>query len=87
MSAPVTVYRTQQCPYCTAAKRLLEQRKIAYSEVFLDENPQLMNEMKDRLNWRTVPMIFVGDHFVGGYTDLKQIDDSGELAQLLAAQA
>jgi glutaredoxin-related protein len=46
-----------------------------------------MNEMKDRLNWRTVPMIFVGDHFVGGYTDLKQIDDSGELAQLVAAQA
>lgn len=87
MSAPVTVYRTQQCPYCSAAKRLLEQRKIAFTEVFLDEDPQRMAELKDRLGWRTVPMIFVGEHFVGGYTDLKQIDDSGELARLLAAAA
>ncbi len=86
MPAPVTVYRTTTCPYCTAAKRLLEQRKIAYEEVFLDQDAERMAELKARHDWRTVPMVFVGSHFVGGYTDLKQLDDSGELAKLLAAQ-
>lgn len=86
MPAPVTVYRTTSCPYCTAAKRLLEQRKIAYDEVFLDQDPAKMADLKERYDWRTVPMVFVGTHFVGGYTDLKQLDASGELAKLLAAQ-
>ena len=85
MSAPVTVYRTTSCPYCVAAKRLLSQRQIAFDEVFLDQEPEKLNELKERYDWRTVPMVFVGSHFVGGYTDLKQLADNGELAKLLAA--
>lgn len=85
MAAPVTVYRTQWCPYCVAAERLLAKRGIAFSEVFLDQDAQKMAELKEKLDWRTVPMIFVGDKFVGGYTDLRALDQSGELQALVAA--
>jgi len=83
----VTVYRTEWCPYCVAAKRLLGQRGIAFSEVFLDRDPDRMAELKQRLNYFTVPMIFIGEEFVGGYTDLRDLDRSGALAQKLAALA
>ncbi|MBM4342674.1 MAG: glutaredoxin [Deltaproteobacteria bacterium] len=85
MAAPVTVYRTEWCPYCIAAKRFLSARGIAFDEVYLDRDPAKMAELKARLEWRTVPMIFVGDTFVGGYTDLRALDQRGELQALLAA--
>ncbi len=85
MAAPVTVYRTEWCPYCIAAKRFLSARGIAFDEVFLDQDPVKMEELKSKLDWRTVPMIFVGETFVGGYTDLRALDQRGELQALLAA--
>lgn len=85
MAAPVTVYRTEWCPYCIAAKRFLSGRGIAFDEVFLDQDPVKMEELKSKLDWRTVPMIFVGETFVGGYTDLRALDQRGELQALLAA--
>ena len=33
--------------------------------------------------WSTLPLIFVKGVLVGGYTDLKKLHDSGELARLL----
>lgn len=81
--AAVTVYRTESCPYCTAAKRFLERKGIGFQEVYLDRDPAKMAELKAQLDWRTVPMIFVGRTFVGGYTDLKALDDAGKLYDLL----
>ena len=84
MAAAVTVYRTEWCPYCVAAKRFLSQRGIAFEEVYLDREPDKMAELKERFDWRTVPMIVIGDHFVGGYTDLRALDQRGELKTLLS---
>ena len=84
MAAPVTVYRTKLCPYCVMAARLLEKRGIAYTEIYLDNKPTERAELQERTQFRTVPQIFVGETFVGGYTDLAAIDSSGELQRLLA---
>ncbi len=66
------------------AKRLLETKGIDYEEVRLDENHGKRNELVEKLNWRTVPMIFIKDRFVGGYTELAGLEDSGELYRMLA---
>jgi glutaredoxin len=34
---PATVVSTTYCPYCTKAKKLLEQNKVEYKEIMLDE--------------------------------------------------
>lgn len=79
----VLVYRTSSCPYCVAAARLLAKRGYAFEEISLDGKAAERAELEARTNWRTVPQIFVGDTFVGGYTDLAALDASGELARLM----
>lgn len=81
---PIRVYTTTVCPYCINAKKLLESLGLAYSEINLENDPELrMRLSRENNGWRTVPMIFIGDRFVGGFTDLKTLHDSGKLDELL----
>ncbi len=87
MPVPVTIYRTRLCPYCVMAKRLFDRLHVAYTEVYLDDKDDLRNELSRRFNWQTVPMIVVGEQFVGGYSDVAELDRSGKLARLLQGAA
>ena len=66
MAAQITVYRTESCPYCVAAKQLLQKRGYTFDEVYLDRDASRMAELKEQYGWRTVPMIVIGDTFVFG---------------------
>lgn len=81
---PVKVYTTKICTYCNAAKRLLTQREIPFEEIELDDKPDLRQTLSEQNNgYRTVPMIFIGSLFIGGFNELNQLDKSGKLFQLL----
>ncbi len=76
----ITVYTTSVCPYCVAAKRLLQQRNYAYKEVNLERDPDLrMKLSSENGGYRTVPMIFIGSKFIGGFDQLTELDRSGKL--------
>ena len=79
----VTMYTSAYCTYCRRAKRLLERKQVNYEEVRLDEDAEKRKELVERLNWRTVPMIFVNEQFIGGYDDLSALERSGELDRML----
>ena len=82
--APITVYSKDYCPYCTAAKNLLTQKGVGYSEIDLTKTPELRDEMIKKANGKTtVPQIFVGATHVGGFDDLKALDQKGGLETLL----
>lgn len=81
----IEMYTTGLCPYCFAAKRLLDGKGANYDEIRVDKEPARRQEMMERSQRRTVPQIFVGDHHVGGYDDLAALDAKGELDNLLAA--
>lgn len=67
----ITVYTTQYCSFCNAAKKFLDDKGLAYEEVPLDDNPELRAEVSKRNgNYRTVPMIEIDGKFVGGYSEL-----------------
>lgn len=83
MSAKVVLYSKDPCPYCVNAKRLLQNRSIAYEEIDLTENIDELIKLKNQTGHSTVPMIFIGEKFIGGYTDLRDLADSGELDKLL----
>lgn len=77
----ITVYTTPICAYCQAAKRLLTQRGLAYKEVDLAKDPDLRVKLSNENGgYRTVPMIFVGKEFIGGFTELQDLDRTGKLA-------
>ena len=79
----VTVYLSDWCPYCQRARGLLAQKNVDFSEINVEDNPKLRQEMIARSNRRTVPQIFIGDKHVGGCDDLFELDRSGELDRLI----
>ncbi|MDE2149822.1 MAG: glutaredoxin 3 [Gammaproteobacteria bacterium] len=83
----VVVYSTRVCPYCLLAKRLLDRKRVAYTEIRVDGNPSLREEMTRRSGRRTVPQIFVGEHHVGGFDDLAAAERNGALDTLLRDSA
>ncbi len=83
---PVEIYTTPFCPYCHAAKRLLDRKGIAYAEIDVSRDPDLRVAMIRRANGRrSVPQIFIGDTHVGGSDDLHALEAAGKLDPLLAA--
>lgn len=81
----VTIYTRQWCGYCTAAKRLLDEKGVAYTEHDATSAPELRNEMLAKSNGRTTfPQIFIGNRHIGGCDDLHALDRAGKLDQLLA---
>lgn len=80
----ITVYTTDYCPFCVNAKTLLQRLELPFTEVNLENNHELrMRLSKENNGWRTVPMIFIGDYFVGGFTELKSLHDRDGLKDLL----
>lgn len=83
---PVEIYTSPLCGFCHAAKRLLTEKGISFSEIDVLANPKRKPEMIQRANGgRTVPQIFVGETHVGGCDDLFALERAGKLDALLAA--
>jgi glutaredoxin 3 len=82
--AKVEIYTTPTCPYCHAAKSLLQDKGVDYVEITVLD-PDLREQMTHRAHGRrTVPQIFIGDMHVGGYDDMAALDRRGGLEPLLA---
>ena len=84
---PVDIYTTRYCPYCHAAKALLNKKGVPFTEIDLSGDYARRGEMIERANGRTtVPQIFIGGVHVGGCDDLHALEHAGELDPLLAGQ-
>ncbi|KZY06321.1 MULTISPECIES: glutaredoxin 3 [unclassified Sulfitobacter] len=82
---PVEIYTSPLCGFCHAAKRLLNQKGVNFTEIDVLSNPDRKAEMVQRANGgRTVPQIFIGDQHVGGSDDLHALERAGKLDPLLA---
>ena len=82
----VEIYTSPLCGFCHAAKRLLNQKGVSFTEIDVLSNPERKAEMVQRANGgRTVPQIFIGDTHVGGSDDLHALERAGKLDPLLAA--
>lgn len=82
--AHVEIYTTPYCPYCLAAKDLLRQKNIVFTEFDVSGNPALRAAMSERAHGRTtVPQIFIGEDHVGGCDDLYALEQEGRLDALL----
>ena len=82
---PVEIYTSPLCGFCHAAKRLLKQKGVNFSEVDVLVDPSRKPEMIQRANGqKTVPQIFVGDTHVGGCDELHALERAGKLDALLS---
>jgi glutaredoxin 3 len=67
------------------AKRLLDKKGAAYTEINVDTQAGLREEMMRKTKRRTVPQIYIGDLHVGGFDELYALEQQKRLDALLAA--
>lgn len=83
--AKVLMYCTAVCPYCVRAEQLLQRKGVQEIEkIRVDLQPELRVTMMEKTGRRTVPQIYIGGEYVGGYDELAALDHAGKLNTLLA---
>ncbi|MEY4768286.1 MAG: glutaredoxin 3 [Pseudomonadota bacterium] len=80
----VVIYTGNLCGYCTMAKRLLTQKGLTFTEINVDHDPKLRQQMIERTQCRTVPQIYIGDYHIGGCDDLYALERNQQLEQIIA---
>ena len=80
----ITMYTGPLCNFCDAAKRLFARNNLSYKEIDISTKDGLRDEMIKKANGkRTIPQIFFDDHHVGGYMELRELEKTGELNNIL----
>ena len=80
----MVIYTGPICNFCSAAKHLLSKKKIRYEEIDIGNDSEKREEMLKKSNGaKTVPQIFIGEKHIGGYVELKALENKGELDTLL----
>ncbi|WP_028864701.1 glutaredoxin 3 [Psychromonas aquimarina] len=80
--ADVIIYTTEWCPYCTRAKKLLDNKKVKYTEINVSK-PAVRAKMVALTGGTTVPQLLINDKATGGCDELYALERSGKLDKLL----
>jgi glutaredoxin 3 len=86
MAAQVTIYTTNWCGYCTSALRLLEAKGVVFERIDVGGNPTLRRWLVEQTGRTSVPQIFIDSKPIGGFTDLRALDQRGLLDDMLAGR-
>lgn len=81
--AKILIYTTNYCPYCVRAKDLLKSKNLEFTELNIENDDRLREEMMQKSGRRTVPQIFINDVAIGGCDDLYALNRSGQLDEML----
>jgi monothiol glutaredoxin len=73
-----------QCGFSAAVVDALRQHRVAFHSVDVLPDPVLRQGIKAFSNWPTIPQLYVGGIFVGGSDIVREMHETGELAELLA---
>jgi len=83
----VEIYTKSYCPYCKRAKELLRIKGVEFTEFDVTADPAKEQEMRRRAGRETVPEIFVDGDLLGGCDDLFDLDEKGELNDIVGLSA
>ena len=80
----VVIYTGDLCIHCNWAIDLLNRKNIEFTEYNIAQDTAKREEMLKKSNGvKTVPQIFIGEHYVGGNAELQALDREGKLSSLL----
>ena len=79
----IKIYTANYCPYCEKAILLLFRKGVDFEVCDATDNKVLRESLTAETGCKTVPQIFVNDKFIGGFSDLSQLDNSGDLDNIL----
>ena len=80
----IIMYTGPLCNFCEAAKRLFVRNNLKFEEIDISTKDGLRDEMIKKANGkRTIPQIFFDENHIGGYQELRALEKSGELKNLI----
>ena len=80
----VIIYTGDPCIHCNWAIELLNRKNIKFTEYNIAKDTIKREEMFKKSNGaKTVPQIFIGEHYVGGNVELQSLEEEGKLNALL----
>jgi glutaredoxin 3 len=82
-TAQIKMVKKNPCPYCDRALKFFEERDLKVEIVDLTDNLKELQALKEKTGWATVPMIFINEKLIGGYNDMRELEDSGEFEKLV----
>ena len=77
-----------QCGFSGRAVQILKASGVDaknITTVNVLEDPEIRQGIKDYSQWPTIPQLYVKGEFIGGSDIMMEMDESGELQQLVAA--
>lgn len=82
----VTMYCTATCPYCSHAELLLKSKGVEVHKIRVDLDAAQRVALMEKTGRRTVPQVYIGSRHVGGFEELRALDQTGELDTLLGIE-
>jgi len=80
----VIIYTGDLCVHCDRAIELLNRKNIKFTEYNIAKDEIKREEMFKKSNGaKTIPQIFIGEHHVGGNSELQALEKEGKLNSLL----
>ncbi|MFL6763845.1 MAG: Grx4 family monothiol glutaredoxin [Sphingomicrobium sp.] len=76
-----------QCGFSSRAVAILDSLGAKYETVDVLQDPEIRAGIKEYSDWPTVPQLYVKSEFVGGSDIMMEMFESGELKELLGADA
>jgi glutaredoxin 3 len=83
MQKEVIIYTTSYCPYCRAAKALLETKGVTFTEIDVEGNNEKRHWLAEVTGRKTVPQIFIDNKPYGGFDDISKLDEEEQLDSIL----
>ena len=76
----VTVFSTNNCPWCVKAKEFLSQMNVAFQAIDVGSDKEAAREIVQKTRQRGVPVVKVGERYIVGFDQeaiksaLKEVD-------------
>ena len=75
-----------QCGFSSVVVQVLSHLGVKFKGIDVLSDPALRQGVKAFSDWATVPQLYVKGEFVGGCDIVREMFETGELAQFLAAR-
>ena len=76
-----------QCGFSSRAVSILDHLGVPFESVDVLQDPEVRQGIKEYSDWPTIPQLYVKGEFVGGSDIMMEMFKSGELQQLVGAEA
>ena len=75
-----------QCGFSAAVVQVLSELGTKFKGIDVLEDPGLREGIKSFSNWPTIPQLYVKGEFVGGCDIVREMYETGELAELMSTK-